>query len=170
VTDVGSGAGLPGLVLALHRPDLRVVLVEPMQRRVTFLEETVEALGLARVIVVRSRAEEPAALRAAGNADVVTARALAPLDRLVTWCLPLARQGGQLLALKGAQAEAELEAARPALNLAGGVGATVHRVGAGVVDPPTVVVRVVRGDGAQQDEGQPRARRPRSTSGRSRAR
>ena len=100
VIDVGSGAGLPGVPLALARPDVEVVLLEPLARRVAFLEEAVA--GLANVSVVRGRAEEGHTRRALGLADVVTARAVAPLDRLAGWCLPLVKPGGTLLALKGA--------------------------------------------------------------------
>jgi 16S rRNA (guanine527-N7)-methyltransferase len=105
VTDVGSGAGLPGIVLAVARPDLTVVLVESLARRTDFLTEVVTDLGLDNVSVVRIRAED--AVGTVRAADVVTARAVAPLDRLATWCLPLTRVGGRLLALKGATAADE---------------------------------------------------------------
>jgi len=110
VLDVGSGAGLPGLVLALARPDVHVVLLEPMQRRVAWLQEVVSELGVTAE-VVRGRAEE-CGLAAA----TVTARALAPLDRLAAWCLPLVAPGGALLALKGRSAAEELATAAPALR------------------------------------------------------
>lgn len=140
VADVGSGAGLPGLPLAIVRRDLRVVLVEPLLRRATFLTEAVDALGLGdRVEVRRGRAEEQ---RLA--VDVVTARAVAPLDRLAGWTLPLARVGGTLLALKGDTAAAEIVAAQTTLERLGGGHAEVLTCGAAVVDPPTTVVRVVR--------------------------
>lgn len=142
VADVGSGAGLPGVVWALARPDLRLVLVEPLLRRVDFLGQAVNALGLSdRVVVRRSRAED----LAGGFADVVTARAVAPLDRLAGWTLPLVRVGGDLLALKGDAADAELLAARDDLRRRGGTEAVILRVGDGVVSPPTTVVRVHRG-------------------------
>ncbi|MFN8148295.1 MAG: 16S rRNA (guanine(527)-N(7))-methyltransferase RsmG [Candidatus Nanopelagicales bacterium] len=138
--DVGSGAGLPGLPLALVRPDVRVVLVEPLLRRSTFLSEAVEALGLAeRVEVLRGRAEDVAL-----EVDVVTARAVAPLDRLAGWTLPLARLGGTLLALKGEGALEEIVASAAALEKVGGGRAEVLECGVGLVDPPTTVVRVVR--------------------------
>jgi 16S rRNA (guanine527-N7)-methyltransferase len=142
VDDVGSGAGLPGIVLALRRPDLHITLVEPLLRRVTFLDEAVVALGLPNVIVVRARAEERSRHHPEGVADVVTARAVAPLDRLARWCLPLVRPGGELLALKGAGAREELEALRPSLARLGVVSAAVDSVGVGVVDPPATVVRL----------------------------
>ncbi|MFT4296449.1 MAG: 16S rRNA (guanine(527)-N(7))-methyltransferase RsmG [Micropruina sp.] len=104
VVDVGSGAGLPGLPLAIQRPDLNVTLLEPLLRRFNFLTEAVAELDLAdRVTVVRGRAEEHH-----DRYDVVTARAVAALPKLLGWCLPLMRANGQLLALKGESAEAEL--------------------------------------------------------------
>jgi 16S rRNA (guanine527-N7)-methyltransferase len=108
VADLGSGAGLPGLVLAIGRPDLSVTLVEPLLRRVIFLEEVVEALDLDRVRVVRSRAEE---LHGRERFDVVTARALAPLGRLLGWAMPLVDVSGTLLAMKGSSATEEIAAA-----------------------------------------------------------
>jgi 16S rRNA (guanine527-N7)-methyltransferase len=138
VVDVGSGAGLPGIPLALARPDLTVALLEPLARRVTFLDEVVDRLGLTNVTVVRGRAEEGPARRELGGADVVTARAVAPLEKLAAWCLPLLRPGGRLLALKGSTAAEELAAARP---LADAADAEVVEVG----DPPATVVVVTRG-------------------------
>jgi 16S rRNA (guanine527-N7)-methyltransferase len=113
VADLGSGAGLPGLVLAVARPDLHVTLVEPMARRVAFLTEAVELLELERVEVVRGRAED---LAGGDGFDVVTARALAPLPRLLTWGLPLVAPDGVLLAMKGASAADEVVAARAELT------------------------------------------------------
>lgn len=119
VLDLGSGAGLPGLVLACARPDLHLVLVEPLLRRATFLQEAVDTLGLAGVEVVRSRAEELAGTR---RVAAVVARAVAPLDRLAGWAVPLLAPGGRLLALKGDTATEDLAAAQPALRrlVAGG--------------------------------------------------
>ncbi len=144
VADVGSGAGLPGLVLAIMRPDLTVVLIEPLLRRSTFLAETVEELGLSRVEVVRARAEE---LHGRRDFEIVTARAVASLDRLARWCLPLVRPGGVMLAMKGASVEAELAAARPVIARLGGRSPCVERYGVGVIEPPVTVVRVVRDPG-----------------------
>ncbi len=138
VCDVGSGAGLPGLVLALLRPDLSVVLAEPLLRRSTFLDEVVADLGLSRVQVVRERAEA----LPRGGYDVVTARAVAPLERLIGWTLPLLRSGGQLLALKGRTADDELTAARPAIARWPGAVADVVLAGAETAQTPTTVVRV----------------------------
>lgn len=134
VVDVGSGAGLPGIPLALARPDLTVTLLEPLARRVTFLDECVDALRLGTVTVVRGRAEEGPVRRSLGGADVVTARAVAPLDKLAGWCLPLLRPGGRLLAIKGSSAAAELAAA-------GLPDAVLTEVG----DPYATVVVVTRG-------------------------
>ena len=143
VVDVGSGAGLPGVVLALARPDVKVTLVEPLLRRVSWLEEVVDDLGLDTVSVVRGRAEE---LR--GYAfDVATARAVAALERLALWCLPLLREGGVLLALKGRSAADELAHAEPALRRLGAVSWAVREVGGSVLDEPTTVVEVHKGSG-----------------------
>jgi 16S rRNA (guanine527-N7)-methyltransferase len=139
VIDVGSGAGLPGVVLGIARPDLRITLLEPLARRVVFLTEVVEELGLDGVTVVRGRAEE---LVGRLSAEVVTARAVAPLDRLARWCLPLAEPGGRLLAMKGSTAAKEIAEYAPALRRAGGGPARIVECGKGVVDPPTTVVEV----------------------------
>jgi len=139
VIDVGSGAGLPGVVLGIARPDLRITLLEPLARRVTFLEEVVGELGLSGVAVVRGRAEESVGRL---SADVVTARAVAPLDRLAGWCLPLAAEGGRMLAMKGSTAAAEIAEHAPAIRRAGGGAARIVECGKGAVDPPTIVVEV----------------------------
>lgn len=151
VCDVGSGAGLPGLVLALHRPDLAVTLVEPLLRRSVFLEEAVGQLALDNVTVVRARAEElHSAERLAGltphglGFDVVTSRAVAALPKLLGWSMPLVRPGGLLAAMKGASAEDEVREAASALRRHRADGAEVVRCGMGVIDPPTTVVLVRR--------------------------
>ncbi|WP_369830085.1 16S rRNA (guanine(527)-N(7))-methyltransferase RsmG [Micromonospora sp. WMMB235] len=148
VIDVGSGAGLPGLVLAIARPDLTVTLVEPLARRTAFLIEAVQRLGLTRdVRVFRGRAEEAAAGsrdREPLSADIVTARAVAPLDRLASWCLPLVASGGRLVALKGASAADEITEHAEAVIRLGGATPELHRCGEGVIDPPATVVEVVR--------------------------
>ena len=121
VVDVGSGAGLPGLVLAVRRPDLRVDLVESLQRRVEFLTLAIETLGLGgQVRVTRGRAEDRTVVEAVGAAEWVTARAVAPLDRLSRWCLPLLVPGGSLLAMKGSRARSEAAAHAEAIRRAGG--------------------------------------------------
>ncbi|HEY6738816.1 MAG TPA: 16S rRNA (guanine(527)-N(7))-methyltransferase RsmG [Actinopolymorphaceae bacterium] len=135
--DLGSGAGLPGLVLAVIRPDVEVTLLEPLLRRTTFLTEVVAELDLANVRVVRARAEDHS-----GVYDVVTARAVAPLDRLAALALPLGRAGGSVLAMKGQRAEAELTAARKALRRLGADSWEIERYGVGLLEPPTTVVRI----------------------------
>ncbi len=142
VLDLGSGAGLPGLVLALMRPEVQVVLVESLQRRAQFLSEAVEALGLRSTVVRRARAEE---LHGKVEVDVVTARAVAPVDRLAGWALPLLRPGGRMLALKGEQAQAELDQARPALVRLGAVSAEVVEVGAATLHTSARIVVVEAG-------------------------
>lgn len=144
VVDVGSGAGLPGLPLAIARPDLSVTLLEPMLRRTRFLESVIAELGLVDVEVVRGRAGDAAVTTRVGGCGYVVARAVAPLDRLVGWCLPLLRDGGVLLALKGERADVELAEQRRALDRLGVASADV--VSLGPSGQPTRVVRVVRGD------------------------
>ena len=140
VADIGSGAGLPGIVLAACRPDLSVVLVEPLLRRATFLSEVVDQLGLTGVEVRRARAEELTGL----GADAVTARAVAPLDRLAGWALPMLRPGGRLLALKGERAAEELADAGTALEQAGAAHAEVVDVGDEALSTAARVVVVTR--------------------------
>ncbi|WP_407665650.1 16S rRNA (guanine(527)-N(7))-methyltransferase RsmG [Mycolicibacillus parakoreensis] len=144
VVDIGSGAGLPGLALAIARPDLRVSLVEPLLRRATFLREAVEDLDLA-VAVVRGRAEEPAVRAAVGGADVVTSRAVAPLDRLTTWSLPLLRTGGRMLAIKGERAAREVAEHRRGMAALGAEDVRVVKCGEAFLAVPATVVSAVRG-------------------------
>jgi 16S rRNA (guanine527-N7)-methyltransferase len=150
VADVGSGAGLPGLVWSICRPDLAVTLIEPMARRVRFLETVVERLGLDRVRIVRARAEDRSVGHEQDRYDVVTARAVARLDRLGRWCLPLVRPGGQFVAFKGAAAADELAAALPTLRQLGATASRIAIYGEGVLEIPTraVVVSVAPGDPA----------------------
>lgn len=147
VADVGSGAGLPGVVLALCRPDLQMTVIEPLQRRAEFLREVVEELGL-EVDVARARAED---LHGTLRFDVVVSRAVAPLPKLLAWCLPLASPGGQVLAMKGASADQELLGAQKTLRQLRSRGeagsAEVVRFGVGLVDPPTTAIRVARAAG-----------------------
>jgi 16S rRNA (guanine527-N7)-methyltransferase len=158
LVDIGSGAGLPGVVLAMLRPRLHVVLLEPMLRRSVFLEECVSALDLPNATVLRARAEEKAA--SGISADVATARAVAPLDRLVGWAAGLLRPGGQLLAIKGQSAAAELEAAGPVLSALGVRSAEVLQAGHGRVVSATTIVRVVMGGhGREERAGAQRSRR-----------
>lgn len=148
VIDVGSGAGLPGLAMAIARPDLRVTLVEPLERRVGWLHEVVEDLQV-DVSVVRGRAEE---LHGEVSAPVATARAVAPLPRLAEWGLPLVAPGGVLLALKGQRAAAELDKSVATLRRLGAQRWDIVRCGVSLPDPTTVVrVRV----GADRAGGHP---------------
>ena len=144
VVDVGSGAGLPGIPLALARPDLRLTLVEPMARRVEFLEEVVAELG-APWRVVRGRAEERSVRAAVGPVDVVTARAVAALPRLVSWCRGLLRPGAQLVALVGSRAVEELPSLVPELEAVGMRDVHARAVGAELGDAATTVVVMTRG-------------------------
>lgn len=138
VADVGSGAGLPGLVLAIARPDVQWVLIEPMERRVSWLSEQSDALGLDNVRVVRARAEE---WREGPVFDAVTARAVSALRTLVPITAPLVRDGGQLVLLKGASAANEIDAAEKQLRRFRVTGARVEVVGEGILDEPSRVIR-----------------------------
>lgn len=145
VADVGSGAGLPGLVWAIARPDLTLTLVEPLLRRATFLQTVVARLGLDdRVAVRRGRAEEVCADPTWAGVDVVTARAVAPLERLLGWTVPLLKPGGRLVMLKGSNAEGEVVAAAGVAAELGVTGLRVVLCGVGAVDPATTVVTGVR--------------------------
>lgn len=149
VADLGSGAGLPGVVVAILRPDLQVTLIEPLLRRATFLGEVVAELGLANAVVLRTRAEEHP--RGGGVApaergyDAVLARAVAPLERLAGWALPLLRPGGRLLAVKGSAAAREMAEAEAALRALGAVGAEVREYGVTGFEAVTTVIEVVAG-------------------------
>lgn len=137
IADIGSGAGLPGLALAIARPDLRVTLVEPLQRRVIWLEETVADLGLGHTVEVRRcRAEE----LAGADFDVATARAVAALGSLVGWTAPAVRVGGAILALKGRNAEQELDEADAVLSRYGVTGGEVLECGGSLLEVATRVV------------------------------
>lgn len=125
LADVGSGAGLPGMVLALIRPELEVHLIEPMQRRVEWLGEVVDELDLDNVTVHQARAEE---LHGDLVVETVTARAVAALEKLARICLPLVASGGRLLAQKGQRAPAEVEMADRVLRKLGVVDVTIHEV------------------------------------------
>lgn len=141
VVDVGTGAGLPGVVLACLRPDLHTVLLEPMERRVAWLREVLDELGLDSAEVVRGRAEN---VRLTTPASAVTARAVAPMDRLASWTLPLLERGGVLLAMKGSRAAGEVEAAESEIERLGGGSVEVLTATTIAQVTPTVVVRVVK--------------------------
>ncbi|MFD4352871.1 16S rRNA (guanine(527)-N(7))-methyltransferase RsmG [Nocardia sp. NPDC058518] len=150
VVDIGSGAGLPGIPLAIARPDLRITLVEPLLRRTIFLSEFIEEAGL-DVTVVRGRAEQSGVIKEAGGADVATSRAVAPLAKLAHWSLPLLRDHGRMLALKGTSAAEELERDGAELIRDGATDLRVVGCGAGIVEIPTLVISA---------ELLPRAERP----------
>jgi 16S rRNA (guanine527-N7)-methyltransferase len=137
LVDVGSGAGLPGVALAVVRPDLDVHLVEPMLRRTQWLSGVVVDLGLDNVAVHRGRAEE---LVGEVSAPWVTARAVARLDKLARWCVPLLEPGGTLVAMKGRSAATELEEDRRRLQRLGLASAVVSEHGADVLDEPVLTV------------------------------
>jgi 16S rRNA (guanine527-N7)-methyltransferase len=143
VADIGSGAGLPGLVLAIHRPDLRLTLVEPLLRRTTFLAEVVEQLGLDNVEVVRGRAD---VLHGVRTFDVVTSRAVAPLGRLLEWSMPLVKPDGALVAMKGSSIGDEIAEARPVLDRLGCAEPSVSTLGEGLLESTTVALRVAWAD------------------------
>ena len=140
--DIGSGAGLPGLVLAIARPDVSWTLIEPMERRVAWLSEQVSELGLSNATVLRARAEDVPA----GQFDVVTARAVSALRTLLPWTAPLVRDGGELVLLKGQNAAAEIDAAAKPLKKFKVSDVRVEVLGEGVLAETTRVVRgTVRG-------------------------
>jgi 16S rRNA (guanine527-N7)-methyltransferase len=138
VGDIGSGAGLPGIVLAIARPDTQLVLIEPMERRVEWLRQEAERLGLSNVEVVRARAEEA---RLDPNLDQVTARAVTALSKLLPLAVPLVRAGGEMLLMKGANVAAEVEAAAKVIRRLRLSNFEVLTLGEGVV---TEVTRVFR--------------------------
>ena len=157
LVDIGSGAGLPGIPLAIARPDCQVGLVEPLERRVRFLQEVVDSLVLTNCSVVRGRAED--VVDQCGGADVVISRAVAPLHRLVSWSAPLARVDGWVLAMKGSTAAEELARDARAVTAAGLVDAEVIEVGGGEFAEPTYVIRARRTGGTPARPRRDRGRR-----------
>ncbi|MFP1155223.1 16S rRNA (guanine(527)-N(7))-methyltransferase [Mycobacterium sherrisii] len=160
VVDIGSGAGLPGIPLAIARPDLNVVLLEPLLRRSEFLKETVLELGLT-VEVVRGRAEEPWVRRQWGDRDAAVSRAVAALDKLTKWSMPLLRPGGRMIAIKGERAPEEVEQHRRVMTALDSVDVRVVTCGASYLRPPATVVvarraaRSRRGSTARADRRRP---------------
>ena len=140
VADVGSGAGLPGLCLAIARPDLSLTLIEPLERRVIWLDEVIEDLGLENVDILRSRAEQAVGMV---DADFVTARAVSALIGLLDITLPILRGTGELLALKGRSAAEEITKARKKLNKYGAREVDILTAGENLLEEPTTVVQVV---------------------------
>jgi 16S rRNA (guanine527-N7)-methyltransferase len=161
VADIGSGAGLPGIPLALARPDLRVTLVEPLLRRSEFLREVVDELGI-DVAVVRGRAEESAVHEQVGEMDAVVSRAVASLDKLTKWSMPLLRVDGRMLAIKGERAEDEIREHRRVMAALGAADERVMRCGESLLNPPVTVVV------ARRAATRAATRRPRRTGGRNR--
>jgi 16S rRNA (guanine527-N7)-methyltransferase len=139
VADIGSGAGLPGVALAIAEPRLDVVLIESLLRRSEFLRMVVTELGLG-VEVLRGRAEDPAVRESAGGCDAVVSRAVAPLDKVARWSMALLRPGGRMLAIKGERAPAELREHRRVLTSLGAADARVVECGVKHLSPPTTVV------------------------------
>lgn len=160
VVDIGSGAGLPGLPLAIARPDLQVVLLEPMLRRVEFLQEVVTDLGLA-VEVVRGRAEERSVRERLGGSDAAVSRAVAALDKLTKWSMPLLKREGRMLAIKGERAPDEVREHRRVMESLGAADVRVVPCGANYLQPPATVVVARRGD----TRGRNRRVSPRRTGG-----
>lgn len=150
VADIGSGAGLPGLVLAMARPDLQLTLVEPLLRRTVYLQEMVAELSLDNVSVVRGRAD---VLHGKQRFDVVTSRAVAPLERLLGWSMPLVNAQGALVALKGSAIVTEIEEAREVLARFRCAEPEVLPVGEGLIPEPTLAVRVAWADPARPGFG-----------------
>jgi 16S rRNA (guanine527-N7)-methyltransferase len=140
VADVGSGAGLPGLCLAIARPDLELTLIEPLERRVIWLQEVVDDLGLDNVTVMRTRAELAVGLV---KADVVTARAVSALSNLAGLTIPLLDGEGEVVAIKGRSAADEIQKAAKAIRKLGGIQTSVVTVGQDLLEEPTTVVRIV---------------------------
>ncbi|WP_375164821.1 16S rRNA (guanine(527)-N(7))-methyltransferase RsmG [Arthrobacter sp.] len=140
VADVGSGAGLPGLALAIARPDASFVLIEPLERRVNWLREVTDDLGLTNVEIFRGRAEQ-----AVGKfeVNVVTARAVSALSGLATLTMPLLKRSGEVLAIKGRSAAEEVEKAAKVIRRLGGKSTSVETAGSALLDEPTTVVRIV---------------------------
>lgn len=144
VVDIGSGAGLPGIPLAIARPDLDIVLLEPLLRRSQFLAEVVAELGLA-VEIVRGRAEEPEVRERWGQRDAAVSRAVATLDKLTKWSMPLLRPGGRMIALKGERACDEVREHRRVMEVSGAIDAKVVTCGAPFLRQPVTVVVARRG-------------------------
>ncbi|MGE0214866.1 16S rRNA (guanine(527)-N(7))-methyltransferase RsmG [Mycolicibacterium sp.] len=139
VADIGSGAGLPGIPLAMARPDIHVTLIEPLLRRSEFLREVIDELGV-RCAVVRGRAEDRGVREEVGPIDVVVSRAVASLDKLTRWSAPLLRPGGRMLAIKGERAGDEVREHERAMSTLGMADVKVMRCGEQFVDPPVTVV------------------------------
>ncbi|MGV0731321.1 16S rRNA (guanine(527)-N(7))-methyltransferase RsmG [Mycolicibacter sinensis] len=163
VADIGSGAGLPGIVLAIVRPDLQLVLVEPLLRRSDFLREVVGELRLKNVDVVRGRAEDRSVRDSVGERDAVVSRAVASLDKIGRWSLPLLRRGGRMLAMKGERAQAEVDEHRRVMIGLGANDIRVVRCGVNYLTPPATVVTARRGEPGRTRGGPTRRTTRRAT-------
>jgi 16S rRNA (guanine527-N7)-methyltransferase len=128
LADVGSGGGVPGIILAIARPDAKVVLIESTKKKAVFLQEAVTKLELSNVEVIAERAEIVGQGDLRDSCDVAVARAVGALDFLVEWCLPLVKKGGKMLAMKGARIVDELPAALKAIHMLSGGEPIVHPV------------------------------------------
>ncbi|ROZ98961.1 16S rRNA (guanine(527)-N(7))-methyltransferase RsmG [Gordonia sp. OPL2] len=157
VVDIGSGAGLPGIPLAIARPDLRITLVEPLLRRSEFLHRVVEELGL-DIRVVRGRAEEKTVRADVGGADVVTSRAVAPLERLAKWSAPLIADGGRLVAIKGSSADEEIERDKAAVGKTGVSDLHIETCGADILEVATTAVVGTKRGRETRDRSRSRSR------------
>lgn len=144
IADIGSGAGLPGIPLALARPDLRLTLIEPLLRRSEFLREVVDDLGV-EITIVRGRAEDRSVRQQVGEMDVVVSRAVASLDKLTKWSMPLLRPDGLMVAIKGERADEEIREHRRVMASLGAVDVRVIRCGGDFLDPPATAVVARRG-------------------------
>jgi 16S rRNA (guanine527-N7)-methyltransferase len=156
VVDIGSGAGLPGLPLLIAEPALHVVLIESLLRRSEFLHRVVRELGL-EVEVIRGRAEDASVRESVGVCDVVVSRAVAALDQVTRWSLPLLRPGGRMVAMKGERAPDEISEHRRGMTALGAVDVRVVQCGANYLSPPATVVVATRGRRAPV-RGRPRRR------------
>jgi 16S rRNA (guanine527-N7)-methyltransferase len=160
IADIGSGAGLPGIPLALARPDLRLTLIEPLLRRSEFLREVAVDLDL-EITIIRGRAEDRTVRQQVGEMDAVVSRAVASLDKLTKWSVPLLRRDGRMVAIKGDRAEEEIREHRRVMSTLGAVDVRVMRCGADYLDPPVTAVVARR-------ETTVRGRQPSSRTGRRR--
>ncbi|HEX4558129.1 MAG TPA: 16S rRNA (guanine(527)-N(7))-methyltransferase RsmG [Mycobacterium sp.] len=160
IADIGSGAGLPGIPLALARPDLRLTLIEPLLRRSEFLREVVDDLDL-EITVVRGRAEDGSVRQQVGEMDAVVSRAVASLDKLAKWSVPLLRPDGRMVAVKGERAEEEIREHRRVMAALGAVDVRVMTCGADYLDLPATAVVARRESTVQVVNRSPRTGRRR---------
>ena len=160
IADIGSGAGLPGIPLALARPDLRLTLIEPLLRRSDYLREVVDCLDL-EIAVVRGRAEDRSVRQQVGEMDAVVSRAVASLDKLTKWSMPLLRADGRMIAIKGERAEEEIQEHRRVMASLGAIDVRVMRCGADFLDPPATAVVARRESTVRATNRSPRSGRRR---------